>query len=207
MCSPGLQILGSVVGAIGQMRQQAAEASAIKAQAAQNQAIAEYNAKLSEQNAEINRKAGEDSIVRGTSDAALQRENARKANARGRAITGSAGLLTDTGSALKLQLENTATGELNALTAMNNAEREAYCYKISETSDLAQAESLRYQGRVGVAYAKYEAKVKSGAGLLGSGTTLVSGAIDYGKGGGFFNTAPKTKDIYGRTVGTYHTKR
>ncbi len=187
MCSPVLALtaISTVVGAYGQIRSANDQASAIKAQGEANANIAEYNARISDQNAEINARAAKDATVRGANDAATMRENARKANARGRAVTGSSGLLTDTGTPLALDVQNTGMGELNALTVMNNAEREAYGFKISETSDKADAIGQRYQGKQGLAMAKYNSKITRQGGLLAAGSTLVTGAVDYGKAGGF----------------------
>lgn len=107
------------------------------------------------------------------------RENARKANARARAVAGSTGLLADTGTNLDIQGQNSATGELNALTVYNNAQREAYGHDVATTDFLAEAQNLRFTGDVGVTNANYSAAVQRQAGLLNAGTTLVTGTSNF----------------------------
>ncbi len=187
MCSPTLALtaIGTVVSTYSQYAQGQAQAQATKMAGRNNQAIAEYNAKMLEQNAEIQRRAKEDSLTRGAQDAATIRENTRKLNARGRAIMGSSGLLVDTGTNLSLLGDNTVAGEVNALTTFNNAERESYGYAIAETDAKNQAKNTRYQGELGMQTASYNASIQKQAGLLGATSTLVTGAGNFAKLGGF----------------------
>lgn len=187
MCEPTLALMAisTAFGAYQQYNQGRQQAAAARMAAANNQRIAEYNAQVAEVNAEMNKRAADDAITRGANDAATIRENARKANARGRAIMGGSGLLTDTGSNLDLLLDNTEAGEINALTVFNNAEREAYGFKVAATNNMAQAAGSRLEGSIGVQNANYQANIMKQNGLISAGSTLVTGATNFGLAGGF----------------------
>lgn len=193
MCSPTLVIVAAstAFGAYSQIQQGKAQAAVTKQNAANAQAIGEYNAGITEQNAELQKRASDDAIARGAQSAAKIRENARAANARGRAIQGSSGLLTDTGTNLDLLGQNAEYGELEALTAFNNAEKESYGYKVQETNLLNQAKNIRYQGELGVQTAAMEAKNQTTAGYMSAGSTLITGASNYQKAGGFESSTYK----------------
>lgn len=183
MCSPTLAItaITTVVSAYGQKQAADAEAKAITRTAENNQKIQEYNAKVSDVNADINARAAKDALQRGSMDAANIKENARAANARGRAVLSGTGLISDKGTGLNLQVQNTGVGTENALNAYNNAEREAYGYKIAETNDRAEARNKRYQGQLGLDTAAYQSSAVRQKGLYDAAGTLVTGAGDFGK--------------------------
>lgn len=177
-----LAIGGTLFSAYSQMQQANSAAAAAEQQASNNRNIAEYNAKVAETNADIEKKNANDAMQRGASDAAVQRENSRKANATARASAASTGLLADSGTVGELQSQNVVYGEMNALTAMNNAERDAYGYNMKAYDYLNEATNLRYQGDVGVSNAGYEASVTRQNGLLSAASTLVSGGYNLYKG-------------------------
>lgn len=159
MCSPTILTIAAVgAQAFGQLSQAAAASSTAKA-----------NAQISRTNAEIKEKAAADAIQRGADSASIARQKAREATAKFRAAAGSTGFLADTGSNLDIQEQNAGVGELNALTIQNNAEREAYGYKVGAVSDRQQADSFSSQAR----YATIN-------GLISGVGTLVTGAANYG---------------------------
>lgn len=208
MCSPTLIIaaVGTAVTAIGQIRQSQAQAQAQEvnarnqAQATETQArnaqiIGEYNAQVAETNSELQTRAATDVIRRGANDAAVIRENARRTSATGRAVQGSTGLLVDTGTFGDLIDENIQFGELNARTTINNAEREAFGFKVGAIDELGRARGFRLQGDLGVSAAESSAANIRAAGtsaaagtrrsgFLSAAGTLVTGASDFGKFGG-----------------------
>lgn len=181
MCDPVSATMAalSLAGAYMQYQQGVAAADATKVTAANNAKISEYNARKNEE-------AGIDATRRGAQDAGTIRENARRANSELRARAAGAGLLADTGTSLDLQEQNAFTGELNALTALNNAEREAYGFR-------EHAQSERFGAQVDTANAIYQARTQRYQGLLSAGGTLVTGAANYGKSAGWFDPKPKPK--------------
>jgi len=187
MCSPTLALMavGTVLSAAGQMQQASAQAAAVKAQARDNQTIANYNADVAENNAIINNRAAKDASQRGADEAGEHRDLVKRLTSTETAKGGSSGLLTGKGTSADVEKASIEFGEMDALTISNNAEREAYGYKIGAMSDTAQARNLRLQGNLGVASAAASAKNIKSAGRVGALTTLVSGAADMGSAGGF----------------------
>lgn len=171
MCDPmSLTIAAVGVQAVGQLSQAAAASSAAKS-----------NAQIARVNAGIKEKAATDAVQRGADNSAEARQKSREATASFRAKAGSSGFLVDTGSNLDIQEQNAGVGEQNALIIGNNAEREAYGYKVGALNDNMQADAF---GR--------QAKSAMTNGLLSAGGTLVTGASNYGNSGGGFNNTGKT---------------
>lgn len=163
MCSPILSIGATLVSGIYAARSQRAAANyqasstlyqaqneaavnEYNAQATEN--ISEYNANIAEANAAIYREAAVDAIQRGADEAGEIRQFGRAVNARGRAAAGSSGTVVDAGTNLEIMAQNSMVAEINALTAMNNAEREAYGYELQETALKNQATGTRYTGEI-----------------------------------------------------------
>ena len=187
MCSPTLAIaaVGTAFSAFSQVQQANAQADAIEAQARDNQTIANYNADIAESNAELSANAATDAVRRGANEAADIRDRVRRINATGRAVQGSSGLLLDTGNFADVLDQNTVFGELNALTVQNNADREAFGFKVEEQSFTNQAAVTRAGGQAGVNAASASAANVRQGGFLNAGSTLVTGAVNFGKLGGF----------------------
>ena len=171
----------SAVSAISQYRSAKSQAQSIDYTAQSNRSAAEYNAQVQENNAIVQDRAAQDARARGAESAATKREIARKANATGRARSASSGLLVDEGNYGDIQDQNVVTGELDALTTMNNAEREAYGYNVNASNARTQAKNIRYQADLGLNNASYQSSVVQQNGLLTAGTTVLSGAVNYGK--------------------------
>lgn len=168
MCDP------MTVGIAAAGLQAAGQLSSAMATSASNKA----NAQIMRTNAQIKDKAAEDSIQRGADEGANARLRARQATAQLRANRASSGTIVDTGTALDLQEQNAGTGALNSLIIQNNAEREAYGYKVGAVSDRQQADVLKMNARSAMV-----------TGLLTAGGTLVTGAAN---NGGVFNNAGKS---------------
>lgn len=179
MCNPAVGLAISAISGFMQYQSAKNEASAINATAANNAKIAEFNARERERQAD-------DAVDRGAQEAYDIRQRARAATARGRAIMAGTGFLADTGTNLELQAQNVQMGEVNALTAMGNATREAEGYR-------ADADSERFGAKVGTANARYQAAVTKQNGLLSGAGTFATGAANYGQSQGWFEKkAPKT---------------
>ena len=87
-------------------------------------------------------------------------------------------MIADTGTFGDLQDQNTQYGELNVLTAQNNAEREAYGFKVKASDFQNEARNMRLQSDVAVNNAQYGASMTRNNGLLASASTLVSGGAN-----------------------------
>lgn len=171
MCSPIALTIASVgMQAVGKLSEASAASSAAKT-----------NAQIAQVNAGIKEKAAADAVQRGADTAAIARQKSREATGKFRAAAGSSGFLADTGSNLDIQEQNAGVGEQNALLIQNNAEREAYGYKVGAMNDNMQADAFTRQ-----------AKSAMTNGLLSAGGTLVTGASNFGSGGGMFNNTGKT---------------
>lgn len=109
-------------------------------------AAGKYDEEVAEQNAEINKRAGIDAQQRGADEAAQIKDRARRIAASQRAGAAAGGVTVDTGSALDLLTETAGMGELDALTRMNNAQREAYGYQVQGMNNKAQGKLARYRG-------------------------------------------------------------
>jgi hypothetical protein len=105
-----------------------------------------YNQQVAETNAEIDNRAAADAVQRGADDAAKVRGQARRIAASQRAGTAASGVSVDTGSALDLLTETAGLGELEALTTLNNAQRQAYGYQVQGMNQTAQGRLARFQG-------------------------------------------------------------
>jgi len=101
---------------------------------------------------------------------------------------------------------NDAFGELNALTILNNAEREAYGFRVAENSDIARAATIRAGAQSQSNAADASASNIKQAGLVRAGGTLVTGAADFGNVFDFGSGAKRT-DIGGGESILWNTDR
>lgn len=193
MCSPTLAVM-----AVSTAMQAASQAQQGKAQASATLATANNNAQVLNFNANQQSIAAKAAVQTGSNEASIQRLQANKAVATGRAVMGSTGLLADTGSNLNIQGQNAGMGELNALTTMNNSEREAYGFKTGAQAD-------QFQAATDKANAAYQAQIQRKNGLLAAGGTLITGAANFGTAGGFSPAAwkPTQGPALPFTPGTY----
>ena len=117
-----------------------------------------------DQNAQFAEDQAADAIARGKEAELRQRTATRQFRGSQRAGLGAQGIALDSGSALDVQEETVALGELDALTIRNNARREAYGYRV-------QAGDLRRQGQL----AELSARNQAGALRTASYGTLLTG--------------------------------
>lgn len=174
MCD--LTLAAAAFTAVTSYMQASNEASAVKKTAQNNQKIAEYNATVADRNSDNQLEGARDALERGANDAAVIKDNYKRATASSRAAAAGNGLVADTGTAADIQDLNTTYGEMDVLTARNNAEREAYGFKNQANDFQAEAKNLRLGGEVGAANAKYQAGIMKQNGLLSAAGTLVTGA-------------------------------
>lgn len=182
--------------------------------AASTKNIGEYNARLAERDAKIFDVAEIDAMQRGADTAADVRTEAKASNAKGRAIMGGSGVQVDTGTNLRLLSDNAAIGEMNALTVMNNAEREAYGYRVEAASAREKAQGTRYisqveadnialQGDLGLITARNNSSLERYAGKVNATSTMIDGAANIGKLYGADLFSGLKSSSAGRKVSTY----
>lgn len=127
-----------------------------------------YLDKVSKVNAGISNAAADDALVRGSLAADEQRKQTQQVIGSQRAGYAAGNIDVNTGTAGQVQNDTAALGELDALTIMNNAAREAYGYRV-------QAIDQRQQGRL----AKYQGKMQAIGSILGGAEK----AATFGAGG------------------------
>ncbi|SFQ45827.1 hypothetical protein SAMN05216229_12311 [Geopseudomonas sagittaria] len=129
-----------------------------------------YLNKVAKVNAGISERAGRDAVKRGNIDADEQRQQTGQVLGAQRAAFAANGVDVNSGSAGQVQNDTAALGELDALTLVNNAAREAYGYQV-------QAIDQRQQGKL----AKYQGKMDAIGSILGGAEKAASMGM-FGKG-------------------------
>ncbi|HHV7345789.1 TPA: virion core protein, T7 gp14 family [Enterobacter ludwigii] len=136
MCSPAIALVAVTV------------ASAAASAYSQNQQ-AKYTSAVAEKNADIAESQAQDSINRGNAQADEIRRRNRQAAGTQTAMMGATGAELSTGNALDIFGDTAQFGTLDAMTTVNNAQREAYGYQVQSANYGAQAVSARKQGNMG----------------------------------------------------------
>jgi hypothetical protein len=126
-----LAVMG--VQSIQQMRSQGQQADAEGIALRTNAGLAELQA--------------QDAIARGAQASAQVRRDTRATIGAQRVAYASQGVDVGSGSALAVQADTAAIGELDALTIKNNAAREAFGYKIDAANSRTREEYTRQAGR------------------------------------------------------------
>lgn len=120
---------------------------------------ADYQADIANYNADVAENSANDAINRGNADAAQQRARARQLSGTQTATLAASGVDLGGGTAVDIFSQTAGMGELDALTAVNNAQRQAYGLQ-------AQAAGQRSQAQAATA-----------SGNFGAGMTLLNGAL------------------------------
>lgn len=154
MLSTAASGVGAVTGAIGSLRGGQANADASMYQAA----VARNNQLVAERNAQYALEAGR-------SAESNQRQKTAQMIGAQRAAMAANGIDIGSGSALNLQSDTGAIGELDALTIRNNAARQAYNYE-AQAADFSANSSLM----------RMKASNDKKAGNIGAFSSLVGGA-------------------------------
>lgn len=129
-----------------------------------------YLDKVAKVNARMSDQAADDAIARGGIEADEHRKATQQVIGSTRTGFAAAGIDVNSGTAGLIQDDVAALGELDALTIINNAAREAYGYRV-------QAMDQRQQGKL----AKYQGKMGAIGSILGG----VEKAAAFAAGGGF----------------------
>jgi hypothetical protein len=158
-----MTVMAAGVMAYGQIQQGKAEKRRWEYQAAvsrNNQKVAEWNA--------------QDAIDRGEIAEKQHRLKVSQIQGKQRSALAASGVEVDSGSSLDVLQDTEYFGEMDALTIRNNAQREAYKYKVNAQNQMAQSGLYSMQGRDALSASKMNAT-----------STLVSGAA---KGYGQYST-------------------
>ncbi|MGJ7326289.1 virion core protein, T7 gp14 family [Morganella morganii] len=111
---------------------------------------AKFQSEVANMNADISERAADDSINRGNVEAAKQRSRARQLAGTQAATMSANGVDLGAGGALDIFGDTAAMGELDALTVMNNASREAYGYQTSALNSRLEGQMAKQRGKSGV---------------------------------------------------------
>ncbi|HDG9775832.1 TPA: hypothetical protein PGG59_004223 [Raoultella planticola] len=106
-----------------------------------------YQSAVANQNADIAEAQAQDSINRGNMQAEEVRSRNRQTAGTQAATMGATGAELGSGSSLDIFGDTAQFGTLDALTTVNNAQREAYGYQVQSTNYTAQAAGARSAGK------------------------------------------------------------
>jgi len=152
----------------------------------------DYATGVYQQNAALAELQATDAIARGREAEARYRTSAKGAVGANRANMAAQGIDLSVGSAVDVQRDLEAVGELDAMTIKNNAAREAWGYKVQATQYLHQTD-MTLRG------AKNQARSlrNQSLGSLLTGAANVYGATQ-GGGGGSKGAGDYGKGVYRR---------
>jgi len=108
--------------------------------------MADYNSQVSQNNAIVQSRLAEDAVKRGEREELQHRLKVAKQKGDQKAAFAANGVDVSSGSPLVVAEDTDALGELDALTIRNNAEREAYGYRVNANNYNNQAELDSLQG-------------------------------------------------------------
>lgn len=108
-----------------------------------------YQSAVADQNADIAERQSQDAINRGNAQADEVRRRNRQAAGTQAATMGATGADLSSGNALDIFGDTAQFGQLDALTTVNNAQREAYGFQVQAMNSRAEANAARSNGRTG----------------------------------------------------------
>ncbi len=146
-------IAGTAIGAYGQYRNARASSQA-----------AQYQAQVAQNNHRISEQYAQDALDRGKQEEAAHRAKVDRIKGAQLAALAASGVDISDGTALDLLADTAEMGELDAQIIRNNAEREAYGYRVKGMNYKSEAGLLRTR-----------ADTYRSAGMLSVGSSLLSG--------------------------------
>lgn len=155
-----------------------------------------YESSVAKQNAQVAEAQADDAINRGNIEADRRRSQMRQQLGTQAATMAASGGDLSSGSSLDIFGDTAQYGELDALTTVNNAQREAYGYQVQAANYKNQANAARKQGNMGAlttlltapinAYVVYSSfggdwnPFKSGISSGGGSTPMLSSGVNSG---------------------------
>ena len=130
-----------------------------------------YASKVAEANADIATAQANDAINRGNAEAEQRRRETRQRLGTQAATMGATGEELSSGTALDVFADNAQFGTLDALTTVNNAQREAYGYQVHGMNAQAQGAAAQSAAKSSMTSTLLTAPLKAyGAYQIGGGT-------------------------------------
>lgn len=120
-----------------------------------------YTAAVAQQNADVATAQANDAINRGNAEADQRRRETRQRQGTQAAIMGATGADMSSGSALDIFGDTAQFGELDALTTVNNAQREAYGYQVQGMNAIAEGNAAKSQSNAAVTQTLLTAPLKA----------------------------------------------
>ncbi|MEW5560606.1 hypothetical protein AB1287_10205 [Enterobacter asburiae] len=120
-----------------------------------------YQQAVADQNADIAEAQAQDSINRGNAEAEQRRREMRQRQGTQAATLGATGADLSSGSALDMFGDTAQFGTLDALTTVNNAQREAYGYQVQEMNSVAQGRAAKNAANAAVTQTLLSAPLKA----------------------------------------------
>lgn len=158
MCSPAIALVAVTV---------ASTAASMYSQ----QQSAKYQSAVADQNADIAEGQAQDAINRGNAEADQRRREMRQRQGTQAANMGTTGAELGSGSSLDIFGDTAQYGTLDALTTVNNAQREAYGYQVQGMNAIAQGNAVKQQANSAMSQTLLTAPLKAyGAYQMGGGT-------------------------------------
>lgn len=158
MCSPAIALVAVTV---------ASTAASVYSQ----QQSAKYQSAVADQNADIAENQAQDAINRGNAEADQRRREMRLRQGTQNANMGATGAELGSGSSLEIFGDTAQFGTLDALTTVNNAQREAYGYQVQGMNAVAQGNAAQSQAKSAMTQTLLTAPLKAyGAYQMGGGT-------------------------------------
>lgn len=158
MCSPAIALVAVTV------------ASTAASMYSQNQQ-AKYTSAVAEQNADVAEAQAQDSINRGNAEAEQRRREMRQRQGTQTANMAATGAELGSGSSLDIFGDTAQFGTLDALTTVNNAQREAYGLQVQGGNYQSQANAAKSAGKSGMSQTLLTAPLQAyGAYQMGGGT-------------------------------------
>lgn len=158
MCSPAIALVAVTV---------ASTAASVYSQ----QQSAKYQSAVADQNANIAEDQAQDAINRGNAEAEQRRREMRLRQGTQNANMGATGAELGSGSSLDIFGDTAQFGTLDAMTTVNNAQREAYGYEVQGMNAVASGNAAKQQANSQMTQTLMTAPLKAyGAYQMGGGT-------------------------------------
>lgn len=165
-----LAVASTAMGAFGTIHQGAYQ----QQQAATQEALARRDAQMAEQNARLAEEEGREARRNAHDDAQRARLEAARMIGQERAASAVAGAQVDTGSALDLNLDIAERGEVDALRRIEQGDQEDYRQRLRAGQYTVQAQNALVRADQASSAAHF--------GRINTGVSLLSGALQQGKG-------------------------
>ena len=132
---------------------------------------AKYTSAVAEKNADVAEAQAQDSINRGNAEADQRRREMRQRQGTQAATMAATGAELGSGSSLDIFGDTAQFGALDALTTVNNAQREAYGYQVQGMNAQAQGAAAQSAAKSSMTSTLLTAPLKAyGAYQMGGGT-------------------------------------